>query len=199
MPARTVAHKTDHRDQTIALEKMKAIPFNFDSLRTGDIILRTGNSFFSDELRKFSLREAKYSHCGWISRERDGKLFIYHAIGGTDNPDNRLRKDKLALFLHPYDVKGFGIFRYEMGEEQIAAADQSARKLFADEVRFDLKFDIEDEEELYCAEFIYKIVTDATSDKNFISLSHIKNKAYVAIDDLYLNPNCKKIFEHEYK
>jgi len=179
-------------------KKYKAIPFDFDSLQTGDLVLRTGLSFFSDELRKFSQREAKYSHCGIVSRDEEGKIFIYHSIGGTDNPESRVRKDSVFSFFNPFFNSGFAIYRYNLTPQQIKTADSLAKDLYKREVKFDLNFDLDDDENLYCAEFIYKILIKATNTENFISLSQIKGKAYVGIDDLYLNENCKNIFEYEY-
>ena len=197
-PAGTPAPATELQEQKTALEKYRSIPFDFDSIQSGDLVLRTGTSFFSDELRKFSQREAKYSHCGWIVRDENGKLSVYHAIGGSDNPENYIRKDNLAAFFNPNEISGFAIYRYDLDKNQIAEASAIAEQLYQKRIKFDMKFDLENDDELYCAEFIYKLITEASENKNFISLSQIKGKQYVGIDDLYLNPKCKKIFEHAY-
>ena len=46
---------------------------------------------------------------------------------------------------------------------------------------------------------IYKGLVDATGDTNYIALSRVIDKPYVAIDNLYLNAHCKQLFKYEYE
>ena len=45
---------------------------------------------------------------------------------------------------------------------------------------------------------IYKALNVVTNEKNFIPLSTVMDKPYVAVDDLYLNDHCKFLFEYNY-
>ncbi len=62
------------------------------------MVLRTGNDFTSESLRQLSFTDKTYSHCGIASIENDS-IFIYHALGGEWNPDEKLRRDPIELFL----------------------------------------------------------------------------------------------------
>lgn len=171
-----------------------------DSLwQTGDLVVRTGTSFFSSELRKFSRRDQTYSHCGWVVRDSTQQLWVYHAIGGTDNPDNSLRKDSLATFCAPNGVSRFAIYRYTISAADKRKATAVADSLYQAKVQFDLSFDLHDDSELYCAEFIWKILKQTSNQAEFISLSRLQNKDYVGIDDLYLNDYCTKIYSYAYQ
>src|SRR5690606_33196633 len=59
-------------------------------LRTGDLALRTGNDITSRMFCEFNRIDKTYSHCGMVVVEH-GYPFVYHSIGGEDNPDQRLR------------------------------------------------------------------------------------------------------------
>ena len=168
------------------------------SLQPGDLIVRAGKTFFSNELRKYNQRDKTYSHCGLITRGPDGNMQVIHSIGGTDNPDSRIKIDPISIFCHPEEITQFAIYRYEMDPEVLQRVDSLAHNLLDRRVPFDLKFDLADDSELYCAEFIYKVLSDATNDRNFISLTRFRDKLYVGVDDLFLNDHCTKIFEHAY-
>jgi hypothetical protein len=77
-------------------------------ITTGDLIVRTGNDFTSESLRNLNQRDKTYSHCGIASIENDS-VFVYHALGGDFNPDQKIRKDKFEVFAEPYSNRGIGI------------------------------------------------------------------------------------------
>lgn len=181
-----------------ALKEFHSADIKFDTLLPGDMVVRTGRSFFSNQLRKFSQKEDTYSHCGLIGKDEHGQTVIYHAIGGTDNPDSRVRCDTLFTFCNPVEASRFAVFRYDIDHAERMAVDSLAHHLFQQRVKFDLAFDLTEDSTLYCSEFIYHVLCKATSLKKFLSLSHLNGKDYVGVDDLYLNNRCKKIFEHEY-
>jgi hypothetical protein len=168
-------------------------------LATGDIVLRSGKGFFSNAMRKLSLRDKTYSHCGWISRDENDRIWVYHSLGGTDNPDAKIRRETLWKFCNKMEVNEFAFFRYDMTPAEIKKADSIVKQLFDRGIRFDLKFDLETTERLYCSEFVYTIVTKATNNQDFLPLSLINGKWYVGMDDLFLNGHCKKIAHYEYK
>jgi hypothetical protein len=85
---------------------------------TGDLVTRTGNDFTSESLRKLNRRDKTYSHCGIASIEND-TLFVYHALGGEWNPDEKLRRDSWEIFAEPYSNNGIGLFRYDIAVSAI--------------------------------------------------------------------------------
>jgi len=56
-------------------------------LRSGDLIFRHGRGMVSATLLEASQTEKRYSHAGVISIEQ-GEVYVYHCIGGDDNPND---------------------------------------------------------------------------------------------------------------
>lgn len=195
-----VSHETPalarsrHRE---AADRAK-ITYGESQLRDGDLVVRTGNDFISLTLRQFSTQDRTYSHCGLVRIEQ-GRVFVYHAIGGEDNPNARLRRDTFAKFCSPAHNLGFGIFRYRFSAAQVARLDSIVDKFYRQKPRFDLKFDLKTDTSLYCAEFIYKAVNRAMHRPGFIPTSHIGDFQYVAIDNLYLNPHCRPVYQAHFE
>lgn len=162
-------------------------------LKDGDLVLRTGNDFISLTLRQFSTRDKTYSHCGLV-RITGGRIYVYHAIGGEDNPDARLRRDSFGAFCDPAHNLGFGVFRYRMDSTERKRMDSLVDLYYREQVPFDMKFDLNTDSAFYCAEFVYKVVERATGDPRYLRLSHIGRFRYVAIDDLFLNPHTRPVY-----
>lgn len=159
----------------------------------GDLVLRTGNDFISQTLRLFSTRDKTYSHCGLV-RIENGKVNVYHAIGGEDNPDARLRRDSFEQFCNPKYNAGFSLVRYKLGERAHQRLDSLISLYYKERIRFDMKFDLNTDSSFYCAEFVYKAVEGATRNPGYFSLSHIGSFKYVAIDNLFLTPHADPVY-----
>lgn len=164
----------------------------------GDLVLRTGNDFISNTLRQFSTRDQTYSHCGLIQVEA-GRVYVYHAIGGEDNPNAKLRKDPFETFCDPASNKGFGIFRYNLTNHMLRKLDSVVHHYYLRQVKFDLQFDLKSDEKLYCAEFVYKTLLAATGNVHYLSSTKWRQFEYIAIDDLFLNPHNKEIFHARFQ
>ncbi len=84
-------------------------------VQQGDLIMRTGKDFTSELMRLSSVNDKTYSHCGIAIFENDS-LFVYHALGGEWNPDQKLRRDAFEVFCNSYENRGIGIFRYTLNK-----------------------------------------------------------------------------------
>jgi len=175
---------------------LKAKP-DLSQLKSGDLVFRHGRGAISNALMSLGQREQKYSHAGIISVEH-GNIFVYHAIGGEENISNKLRKDPLNIFCNPADVHGFGIYRTDLNEAQIQSILLVAAKYFTAGLEFDTKFDLDTDDKMYCTEFVYKVFSRALGDQNYISLSALPGKKYIACDDLYCNAHCKPVYSYQY-
>ena len=167
-------------------------------IRTGDLVTRTGNDFTSQSLRKLCQRDQTYSHCGIASIENDS-LFIYHAMGGEWNPDEKLRRDPWALFAEPYSNNGIGLFRFDMPDSSIKKLLKAVHGFYGSGLTFDMKFDLATDNKMYCAEFIYKSYLKASDQKMVFNKSHIGNFEFIGPDDIFLHPLCKKGVQIVYK
>jgi len=156
---------------------------------TGDLIVRTGNDFTSESLRSLNQRDKTYSHCGIASIEND-TLFVYHSLGGEWNPDQKIRKDLFENFAEPYSNRGIGIYRYALSPPEISSLLVTVKRLHQMGIMFDMKFDLQTQDRMYCAEFVYKACVMGTNGKLQFNISHIGDFAFIGVDDLYLQPLC---------
>lgn len=161
-------------------------------IHSGDLILRTGKDFTSDVMRKLSQHDKTYSHCGIASWEKD-TLFVYHALGGDFNPDQKIRRDEFAIFCNPYENKGFGVYRYKILPEQQKEITHIAKQFYSRGVMFDMKFDLATDDRMYCSEFVYKTVEKATNGVISISTTTLNGIQFIAVDNLFYNSFAQEI------
>ncbi len=192
------AHVMGHSKKKLVLpvidaeDDFKTIAEARQYIKQSDLILRTGRDFTSDIMRRVSLTDKTYSHCGIASFEND-TLFVYHAIGGEWNPDQKLRRDPFDVFCNPYENKGFGIFRYGLNKDEQVKILNHVRNFYNDGIMFDMKFDLDTNDRMYCSEFVYKTLELATDHKIQITIDTFNSKKFIAIDNLFLNPSCRQI------
>lgn len=162
------------------------------SVKQGDLILRTGKDFTSDMMRRLSLTDKTYSHCGIASLEHD-TLFVYHAIGGEWNPNQKLRRDPFEFFCNPYENKGFGIFRYNLHNTGSGSLLTVVKNFYSAGIRFDMKFDLASDDRMYCSEFVYKAIKKATKNRITIPSTTLNSTEFIAVDNLYKNRYCVEV------
>lgn len=165
-------------------------------IRNGDLVTRTGNDFTSESLRSLNRRNKTYSHCGIASIEHD-TVFVYHALGGDFNPDQKIRRDPFELFAEPYNNKGTGIFRFHLPDSITSSFAITARQYYLSDITFDMDFDLLTDNKMYCSEFVYKSLLKA--GKLHFNHSHIGDFEFIGVDDLCLHSDCKPIAQIVYK
>ncbi len=143
-------------------------------------------------MRRLSQKDKTYSHCGIAEWEKD-TLFVYHALGGELNPDQKIRRDPFRLFCNPYENRGFGVFRYKINDQQQKNIGNIARTFYADNIKFDLLFDLESDDKMYCSEFVYKTIERATGDSIKPGTTTFNHKKFIAVDNLFVNSFCTQI------
>jgi hypothetical protein len=158
-------------------------------VRPGDLILRTGRDFTSETMRRLSSQDKTYSHCGIASIEHDS-LFVYHSIGGEWNPDQKLRRDPFETFCNPFENRGFGIFRYKLSPKENARLIGVIQKFYKRGIMFDMQFDLASDERMYCTEFVYKAVQEASHNKISLATTTLNHIRFVATDNLFINRAC---------
>lgn len=176
---------TEHKNANMAFVQIHNAQ---QSVQSGDLILRTGRDYTSEVMRRLSRHDKTYSHCGIASIENDS-VFVYHAIGGEWNPNQKLRRDLFALFCNPYENRGFGIYRYSFNNEQKKEILQNARKFYKAGIMFDMQFNLDTDNRMYCSEFVYKAIKPAFKLKT-TTINHI---TFVAIDNLFPDAGCNEI------
>ncbi len=169
-------------------KKAKAIVYNQAKsiLQNGDIVLRTGNDVISSLFAQLNKSDKTYSHCG-IALNENNTWYVYHSIGGEDNPDEKLRKDLFEKFVSYEHNIGFGICRYPISKNDQKNIETTLIDFHAKEVPFDMKFDLQSDNRLYCAEMIYKVFNKALDTSHFFQTTIHKGFEYVSTDNLFVN------------
>lgn len=182
--------RQDSLKQLVVLKKALLQIHDIKSQITdGDLITRTGNDFTSETLRNLNQRDRTFSHCGIASIENDS-LFVYHALGGDFNPDQKIRRDRFEDFAEPYTNKGIGVFRFEMTDSSKKKFAINARGFYNTGIMFDMDFDLKTNDRMYCAEYVYKSLTKNAPGLVF-NISRIRHFEFIGVDDLFLHPLCK--------
>jgi hypothetical protein len=152
-------------------------------LKSGDIVLRAGADATSMMLMQMNQRDKSYSHCGIVLIEH-GYPFVYHCIGGEDNPDERLRRDSASLFFSPFNNERLGIARLPLNSRQLDSLSGIVGRYFKARMPFDMDFDLSTNDRFYCSEFVCKSIEECVGDTAYFSRSHAMNKDYIGIDNL---------------
>lgn len=175
-----------------------AVDSGISLLHSGDIVMRTGIDVSSYLLSQMNQTNKTYSHCGIVMIEH-GYPFVYHSIGGEDNPDACLRRDSAVFFFSPYNNMGFGIARYDLTPAEIEKLGAVARQFYREKRKFDMDFDLKTDDRLYCAEFVYKAVIAATGDSTYIRPTSVLGYRFVGVDNLFINPHARVIWQVKFK
>lgn len=186
--------KTSRQDSLQQLAIIKTAFVKIQQLKsqisTGDLVTRTGNDFTSETLRNLNRRNNTFSHCGIASIENDS-VFVYHALGGDFNPDQKILRDRFEDFAEPYNNKRIGIFRFNLPKNTLTGFAQNARYLYKQGIMFDMDFNLETDDRMYCAEFVYKCFLKNAQWNEPFNRSHLKQFEFIGVDDLFLHPLCK--------
>jgi hypothetical protein len=175
------------QNQRIKEYEQRIYPEAIKKIENGDLVLRLGSDITSEMFRQMNTIDKSFSHCGIASIEND-TVFVYHAIGGEFNPDQKIKRESIFSFGHPTDNKSLAIYRPKKtaaNRQQIASG---ARALYLREIPFDMQFDYQTEDRLYCAEFVSKCIGRSLHDSSWLQFSSAGKLRYVAIDNLFLAP-----------
>ncbi|HSC53414.1 MAG TPA: YiiX/YebB-like N1pC/P60 family cysteine hydrolase [Phnomibacter sp.] len=160
-------------------------PLAKTQVESGDIILRLGSDITSEMFRQMNKTDQRFSHAGIASIEQDS-IFVYHAIGGEFNPDQKIKREPIYSFGHPADNKSLAIIRTKKPMKQRREIAARARSLYLQGIPFDMKFDYSTEDRLYCSEFVAKCIVRAVQDSSWLHFTHTGPLKFVAVDNLLL-------------
>ena len=167
-------------------------------LKSGYIVLRMGLGADSRMLAQMNRKDKSYSHCGIVMVE-NGYPFVYHSIGGENNPDARLRRDSARFFFSPVYNMALAIVRYDLDSGKLDELGRVVRAYYRQRPKFDLKFDLRTDDKLYCSEFVYKAVNKAARDTAYIGTTSAAGLRFVGIDNLFVTPHAHIIWQTAFK
>ena len=178
------------------------------SLKNGDLVLRLNNDPSSQLIKLFNRKDKKYSHAGILVMENNVP-YVYHMISGEENPDGKMKKEKLEDFSNWKNNSAIGIYRYTMNETEVNTAINSLLSLYKTEIIFDTELDLGSEDKLYCAELIKKLIENATGNRirigttlpgsmearvianhTKVPFDVMKKREIVSMDNLYMIDQC---------
>ena len=186
-------------------------------IQTGDLVLRTGIDFSSDQVKDLSLKDKTYSHGGLALVEHDS-IYIYHVEPDYYYITDKVRKEPLDSFCNPEKNYGIGIARYNLSEEEKQKFIAYFEEQYQKKIPFDVRFLLSSNDSMYCSEMIKKGLTLATADrieiqslrfndrskfrliKRYFKLreEEFVNREIIPIDHLYLNPECTLLKKYIY-
>ena len=178
-------------------KKKQAPRLEVNRVQSGDIVFRLGHGFISESMRKFSLKDARYSHTGIISME-NGKPVVYHLLGGESSAAV-IQKEPLEKFCSRNEAASFAVYRTSLNQAQKKSIDSLNQFYFHAKLEYDSQFDLTTDSAMYCTEYVYKVLSKATASKILISSSMLSGYPYIACDDIYLNSTVQKLFSFDYE
>ncbi len=167
-------------------------------LQTGDLVMRTGSDITSYMISQMNQLDKTYSHCGIVIIE-NGYPFVYHSIGGEDNPDQKLKRDSASTWFSPASNLGFGIARFKLDSTHMNGLLGAVRQLYREEKKFDMDFDLQTDDRLYCAEFVYKAMNQAMKEEKFMNPVTLFGYSFVGVDNLFVNSYTQVICQIKFK
>lgn len=164
---------------------------------SGDIAVRLGTDMTSEMLRHLNLTDPSYSHAGIISREGD-TVFVYHALGGETNPDQKIVREPLWNFGLPKSNKALGLYRFSMDSITQKRLIGIVQTFYQQQIPFDTAFDLGSKNRMYCTELVSCSFEKALGDSAIFHRSQANSKTYIAVDDLTGNRQVKKVAAWKY-
>lgn len=166
-------------------------------IQSGDIIFRNGNDEVSEVARSMNRKDSSWSHCGILFVENDS-LVVYHALGGKYNPDMKLMREPVERFCDPRENTAFGIYRFTLDTAQLNTLKKTVTRHYRDGLRFDMFFNFDTDDVMYCSEFVFKSINTALNGKLSPYLRTDTIPFGVTTDDIFLNPLCKPVIREKF-
>jgi hypothetical protein len=207
------AVKEEKNKETLALEKearhKEQLAVITDQLQEGDLLLREGTDFSSEQAKSFSIEDKTYSHAGIAVKEHH-RWKVIHIVPDHYHIQDKVRMEGLDSFANPNDNASIALARYQLDRTQVDSLTKYLRTQYERQVIFDGNFDLDTDDAMYCSEMISKGLAFASGKKLQIEsirfqdktkLKLIKkyygwgpdralNKVIIPIDRLYKHPQC---------
>jgi hypothetical protein len=207
------AVKEEKNKETLALEKearhKEQLTAITDQLQEGDLLLREGTDFSSEQAKSFSVEDKTYSHAGIAVKEHN-RWKVIHIVPDHYHIQDKVRMEGIDSFANPKDNASIALARYQLDPHQVDSLTNYLRKQYERQIIFDGNFDLDTDDAMYCSEMISKGLALATRKKlqiesiRFQDKSKLKlikkyygwgpdralNKVIIPIDRLYKHPQC---------
>ena len=154
--------------------------------QSGDIILKNGYGMVSKTIVKILNERTPISHCGILIKDSiKQEFYIIHSVAKQVSDADGVQKISLDKFINDVKPDDFYLLRYNTNDN-IKIVNEAQCFLNA-RIPFDHKYNLYNDNELYCSELIYKIFFNQFQEEVFIPLKYGTSKL------LYFNT----ILEHQ--
>lgn len=201
------------------VKQTNTVKLQIDSLKRvaqlGDLVLRLGDDMLSYSIRFLSEQDKSFSHSGIIA-EHNGEKVVCH-IYPHENDADTIQYEPIDTFINPLKNVQCGLYRYDLSSSEQGDFFSQIDVYRKKKVHFDRLYDLRTGDKLYCTEMIAKALAASTHNRIHIKETYLpkamlpmmynyfKNekasheeiaaRKYIAIDNLYLNPNCKQVMK----
>jgi len=141
------------RNHIATPEKM---PFDVEMIRSGDLVFRKGRGIFSDIFKKIGDIDSPFSHVGIVYIEGND-VFTIHTEASELTGVGCAKKEQLSKFIDSRNAVTYAFYSIDgLGSASIKQVLKTALKYVNDKIPFDTKFNLRDDDKLYCTELVYK-------------------------------------------
>ena len=166
---------------------------NHDLLKSGDIICRLGDGYFSGVFQKYASSEKKFSHLGILYKKKDS-VYVYHSEASELTGVGKVKKEAITSFLDGINVYKF--YRMNYPDSLTKKIVAKAESYFSKQTPFDLEFDSFNDDKLYCTELIAMSINSAFTDTIIRPSLNLNGRLLFTLDDIYLHQGTSLI-HHE--
>ncbi len=179
----------------IACKHKKALPLDISDydLRSGDIVCRLGNGFFSKYFKEFASKEQRYSHIGLVEVTQD-TIFVIHTEASELTGVGFVKREPIARFLEKITV--FGFYRITATDALRQRIIAKVNSYYKDKVPFDMDFKTADDSELYCTELVARAINYAFDSIVIRPELQLGSRKFYSLDAIYQHPLAQKLKKH---
>lgn len=179
------------QSNSVAKPALSISNLDTSKLQSGDIVLRLGNDITSNMLAQMNTSDKRFSHIGFCFKEDDNWM-VYHALAAEFGEEKNMRKEPLEHFFNSENNLSIGIAFTNFNHGQRALLYQKVQQWQQAKIPFDMAFDLNTDDKLYCSEMVAKAI-NYSLDSNFIPFSDTLNKQFYGIDDIIHSSLIEKV------
>lgn len=157
-----------------------------DSIGHAALAFRKGNDITSNMLAQLNITDKRFSHIG-ICFVEEGKAMVYHSLGAEYGTNQFLRKDDAATFFNLENNMAIGFAKMNLSSSEIDTLHQLLQNWYAQKIPFDMSFNLQTDDSLYCSEMVAKALMTAIP-KIHIPVTDTFNRSYYGVDNISSQP-----------
>lgn len=149
------------------------------------IIMRLGKGYFSNIFRKLSSEEKMFSHTGilYCSDKSNNSFNVFHIEANEFTGVGRVKNESFKDFVK--ELKYYSIYKINSHDSIKIKIIESADLFYKNRVEFDLGFNLDSDDKLYCTELVAKAINKAFETDTITANLYISGKLFYSLEDIY--------------